>query len=612
MPGDAKPLMDYPTEEKPIADINIFICGICGNPTVPSYKDDVGTQFYRCEKGHVTNKPMKRSYTAESRNLNLPKENGANSGWGSRYATDDSEHFNPNSFANYLTGQFFFRTDKKTDVLYIYNSESGTWEPDGEIFIHQALVQRLALEVKPHYQEDVEYFIKGESYQNVEETPGLIALKNGVLDVVAQKLIEKSPGYFILNALPITYNDKAECPAIAKFLLDVFGDQQLTALQESLGYTLLKQPLFEKAFMLIGDGANGKSTFLNLLQAFLGRLNVSNVTLQEICTNRFASANLYGKMANVSADLPKTAIATSGRFKMLTGRDMISAEFKHKNAFQFVNTAKMWFSCNEFPHTTEDTLAYVRRWKIFNCNNVFLGDKADPKILEKLTAETELSGFLNWIIAGLKRLLDNGRFNVNETEENLRVNILKLSNPTKAFLENTVEESNDVNNFIIETELYSEFVIFCNTENLPAVKKSQFTQALKEYLPTAKQTKQRILGKEVHVYQYIKRKNSVPTVPSPLFDTEKNTIYSKISKVVGTLGTTSETIENKPSFYVKDIPAGEKCDCGNYAVTYEIVIPSHDVIRRCSECLKDLKAKFPEANWKQGYPELASYEEALL
>ena len=159
-------------------------------------------------------------------------------------------------------------------------------------------------------------------------------------------------------------------------------------------------------------------------------------------------------MANISADLPKTAISTSGRFKMLTGRDTISAEFKHKNAFQFLNTAKMWFSCNEFPQTTEDTLAYVRRWKIFNCGNAFIGEKADSKILEKLTIPEELSGLLNWILEGLKRLLTNGRFSVNETEQTLRENILKLSNPTKAFLEQNIEKSNNPKDWIIETELY--------------------------------------------------------------------------------------------------------------------------------------------------------------
>jgi putative DNA primase/helicase len=246
-------------------------------------------------------------------------------------------------------------------------------------------------------------------------------------------------------------------------------------------------------------------------------------------------------MANISADLPKTAISTSGRFKMLTGKDMISAEFKHKNSFQFLNTAKMWFSCNEFPQTTEDTLAYVRRWKIFNCINTFIGEKADPKILEKLTIPTELSGFLNWILEGLKRLLTNGRFSANETEETLRENILKLSNPTKAFIEKTLEKSNNPKDYIIEAELYREFVSFCDLENLPSVRKGEFTQALIKEIPDVKQTKQRQLGKTVNVYQFVKKKSVndvvVPSVLTTLSDAEKTLKFSKINSEGVTVGT---------------------------------------------------------------------------
>jgi putative DNA primase/helicase len=483
------------------------------------------------------------------------------------------------------------------------NLEKGTWEPEGEIFIHQALVNRLGLEVKPHYQEDVEYFIKGQSYENVAETPNLIALENGVLDVENLILKEKSPAYFIISKIPETYDKNAKCPAILKFSGEVFGENQLNALQEALGYTLHKEPLFEKAFMLIGDGANGKSTFLNLLQIFLGLGNHSNVTLQEICYNRFASANLYQKMANISADLPKEAISTSGRFKMLTGRDMVSAEFKHKNSFQFQNTAKMWFSCNEFPQTTEDTLAYVRRWKIFNCGNVFIGEKADPKILEKLTTQTELSGFLNWILEGLKRLLMNGRFSANETEETLRANILKFSNPTKAFIEKTLEKSNRPQDYIIEAELYREFIIFCDSENLPSVRKGEFTQALIKEIPDVKQTKQRILGKNTPVYQFIKK--FAPSAPPHLFDTAKNPKFLEINKALGAEGADSK----KPSFYVKDILPGAKCDCGKFAVTKEILIPSGDTILRCESCFNGLRELFKEANWKQGSPEMPNFED---
>jgi putative DNA primase/helicase len=271
-------------------------------------------------------------------------------------------------------------------------------------------------------------------------------------------------------------------------------------------------------------------------------------------------------MANISADLPKTAISTSGRFKMLTGRDMINAQFKNKNAFQFLNTAKPWFSCNEFPQTTEDTLAYVRRWKIFNCIAVFIGEKADPKLLEKLTTEIELSGFLNWIIEGLKRLLTNGKFNVTETEETLRENILKLSNPAKAFLEANIEKSTSSTDFIIETELYAEFITFCDKENLPTVRKSQFTQALTEYIPESKQTKQRILGKPVKVYQFIKR--TVPTVPSDLFASERNLQNSKVNSEVGTEGTEPWECGECINFHKPECSFPHGIDCTGFHCDY--------------------------------------------
>ena len=533
--------MNYPTEEKPIGDIEILICDTCGLPTIPNYKDDIKTPFYKCEKGHTTSTPMKRKYCAEGRDLNLPVEDKKlqqSWGVGSRYSTDDEGHFNPNSFANYLTGQFFFKTEKRSGLIYIWNSNSGIYEPDGEIFIHEALVQRLMLEVKPHYQVDVEYFIRGSpdsTFQELVETPNLIAVNNGILNVIEQKFVEKSPSYFILSKLPVTYTPGAKCPAIMKFLTEVFGEQQLTALQDCLGYTLLKQHLFEIAFMLLGEGANGKSKFLGLLQTFLGRTNYSNRTLQSICTDRFAAADLFGKMANIAADLPSFALVTTGIFKTLTGGDVLSGQFKHKDAFQFQSLAKMWFSCNEFPQTRDNTDAYMRRWKVFNCPNKFVGVDADVHILDKITTETELSGFLNWCLEGLKRLLANGKFGFNETEEEMRQNIAKLSNPTKAFIDRYMKSSDDPKDYIAQSVLYSDFLRFCKADNLPSIQQTEFTKALKAEIPDVKVTKQRIIGTPTWVYQFIRK--SVPTVPTTISTPRKKSNSIKISYVVGTLGT---------------------------------------------------------------------------
>ena len=97
-------------------------------------------------------------------------------------------------------------------------------------------------------------------------------------------------------------------------------------------------------------------------------------------------------------------------FKMLTGGDSISGEEKFKMSFNFRNIAKLWFSANEIPETLDDTIALFRRWILLVCSNIFARDKCDSHILKKLMTPTELSGFLNYALEGLKRLLTNRHF----------------------------------------------------------------------------------------------------------------------------------------------------------------------------------------------------------
>lgn len=167
---------------------------------------------------------------------------------------------------------------------------------------------------------------------------------------------------------------------------------------------------FHKAIMMIGSGANGKSTVLRLLKSFLGETDCSAVSLQDLCKNRFAAAQLYHKLANICADLPSDGIENSGKFKTLTGDDFVNAEFKFQKAFCFENYAKLAFSANQIPKTQDDTIAYFRRWIIAAFNQVFLGKNCDPTIIKKLTTEKELSGLLNLTLEGLNRILLNGGF----------------------------------------------------------------------------------------------------------------------------------------------------------------------------------------------------------
>ena len=191
-----------------------------------------------------------------------------------------------------------------------------------------------------------------------------------------------------LKKIPIKYNPNADCPKIKEFINQIMREEDVVVLQELAGYCLWKDYPIQKAFALVGEGSNGKSTFLRLLTKLLGKENVSSISLQDLVNNRFAVANLYGKLANIFADLPPEILKDTAKFKMLTGGDIITAEKKFKNPFKFYNYAKLIFSCNRLPVTYDDTTAFFRRWVIINFPNTFdgvvIGTKAIPGTSVKL------------------------------------------------------------------------------------------------------------------------------------------------------------------------------------------------------------------------------------
>ncbi|MEM3379049.1 MAG: phage/plasmid primase, P4 family [Candidatus Bathyarchaeia archaeon] len=232
--------------------------------------------------------------------------------------------------------------------------------------------------------------------------------------------------------------------------------------------------------MLVGEGSNGKSTFLNLIKAFLGQQNVCGRSLQDLELNRLAKNDLYTKLANIHADLPDRALQSTGTFKMLTGHDLIAAE-KFLQTFNFLNYAKLLFSANKVPEANDDTSAFFRRWIIIVFPKVFTGSKANPYILEKLTTETELSGLLNMALKGLKRLLKTGQFSHSKTTEEVREDYVRKSSPIAAFVMNCIEIDADA--FIEKKHLYAVFAEYCRALKLPTVTQDTFFKSLPKHIP---------------------------------------------------------------------------------------------------------------------------------
>lgn len=363
------------------------------------------------------------------------------------------------------------------EVVYIYDDGIYT---QGEKVLKKQIQELLGEDCTTLRTTEILNHIKRTTYilNDFKEDENLICLKNGVLDLRTTEIKKHSPDYILFNKVPVEYIPGAACPGIIRFLKEVLLEEDINITQEIFGYCLYKKHFIHKAMMLVGYGRNGKSTFINLIKAFLGHANCSSVPLQTLEKERFAVANLFGKLANLSADLSPTAMSSTSTFKMLTGQDLIYAEKKFKESFSFENYAKLIFSANQVPQTYDDTDAYFGRWIILTFPNRFTDEDGNlnPNLLDELTTPGELRGLFNFALEGLKRLLKNKQFSFSKTTDRVREEYTRMSDPVAAFVMDKILI--DPESHIIKKELYQLYITYCKEKKYPIWSENTFHKNL--------------------------------------------------------------------------------------------------------------------------------------
>ncbi len=386
-------------------------------------------------------------------------------------------------------------TERGGDTVWRYHEALGVFKPDGTSFIKKIAEETLGKRAKIGYVNETLEIVKIRTYTNpedFEEKPGLVILQNGVYHLDTGELTDHSPLHFAKAAMPINYDLDATCPEILKFLGEVIPDV-VTTFQEWIGYHLYKDMIYHKAAMFIGDGANGKSTLQDVMNAFLGYNNISQVSLYNLISNRFATSELYLKLANISPEITNDELKRTGTFKALTGHDRIRAEKKYRDSFSFTNYAKLTFLCNQLPTTPDMTRAFFRRWLIFVFPEKFEGVNCDPKILEKLTTPEELSGLFNWALEGLRRLKSSGRFTKSLSSDELQVLYESMSDPITAFIETYIIVS--TSGAELKDDVYRAYYNFCRERGYIAVTFRTFNSDFKPRIAGLGDSTRKIKGR---------------------------------------------------------------------------------------------------------------------
>lgn len=394
-----------------------------------------------------------------------------------------SMKFSETKLASYLQQNFYFFTLRDGENLFIY--KNGRYVEQGETYLREACQKLLKDRYKERYPERTLKNILQSRYKSrsrLNKYEEKINCPNGVLDIRTEDFRKHSPYDYFTIGIPTNYDPDANCPNFRDFIDDILDtDEKKKKIQEMFGYALASHYDFKKAFLLHGEGDNGKSLLLNVLRELLAQENVSSVTLQQL-EQRFMPAELEGRLANISADIPDRELKNTGRIKELTGDDTSHVEKKRQDPFQLDNFATLIFSANEIPEATGRRNAFYSRWIIIEFPYTFTttdddGNKdAEPDLKEKLITDRELSGILNWALKGYQRLCKQGHFTGQRTANENQKIFERNSNPVSYFYLRRIKS--DSGNWIKKDRLYEEFKQFCDSEDIETVPKQTFSQRL--------------------------------------------------------------------------------------------------------------------------------------
>lgn len=328
----------------------------------------------------------------------------------------------------------------------------------------------------------------------------LIAFRNGILDIESMIIKEFSPDVVLVNKINWDYNQRANNELVDQVLNKIScNNSEIRAnLEETAGYCLFRRNELGKAVILTGDGSNGKSTYLTMVQTMLGDSNTSSLDLKKF-GDRFSTVMLYQKLANIGDDISGEYIPDTAEFRKVVTGERISAEQKGQPKFDFKPYCKLIFSSNSLPRLGKgrDFGAIKRRLQIIPFNAKFSKDSPDyiPYIIDKLTEQSAIEYLIVLAIEGLKRILQNKSFTTSKLGEEELATYESIVDPMKGFL-----EDHEVDDFINEStkDVYRMYELYCMDNKLTAMGQRMFIKQLCKQLGL-KSHQQRVGDKRIQV-----------------------------------------------------------------------------------------------------------------
>ncbi|PFM73578.1 DNA primase family protein [Bacillus cereus] len=363
---------------------------------------------------------------------------------------------------------------KVTNVLHIY--KDGVYS-DKQEDIEEAMIRHIPALKRMQRQETIAYLQLKAKHKNFASTK-YVVVKNGVFNLETWQLEDFTPEIITRNKIPVAYVPGAYYEVTDKtFNKIAVNDKKIRAiLEEILGYILFRRNEFAATFILTGDGSNGKSSYLKIIRKLIGSDNASSLDLNEL-DQRFKTAELFGKLANIGDDIGKGYIKESSIFKKLSTGETLNVERKGKDPFDFTNYAKLIFSANEMPRINDFSDGLGRRLQIVPFKAKFTpnDDDYDPFITDKLLSDESMQYVLNLALKSLKRLLVEKKFTTSKAVEDELIKYQEENNPIISFVNN---EDVELERAVVG-DVYLQYKVYCAENGFQCVSNVNFSKQVK-------------------------------------------------------------------------------------------------------------------------------------
>lgn len=296
-----------------------------------------------------------------------------------------------------------------------------------------------------------------------DSNPKLICFRNGVLNLSTMKFLKHSAAFMFTTQLGFDYNAKTICPAWEKFINEVLVttdgkiDQSMVDfVQEAFGYSLTSSTEHEISFWMLGEGANGKSTMLYILDRLAGSAAL-HLSLGMLDKDRYQLADIGGKKIIICTEAPETTVAHSTLKQIISG-DSMNVRAIRGHPFVITPVAKIWWAMNNSPRVDDTSEGFWRKMKVIPFNKIFEVGQRDKKLKFKL-AEKELPGIFNWALKGLRRLEQETEFTECDQIDDATLQYREESNLAKEFINECANLTKS--GITLSSDLYGAYSTWC-------------------------------------------------------------------------------------------------------------------------------------------------------